>query len=63
MPKPAASAEPVDTPIDVGQFIENDAHAIPVAGLLASDSSLREAELTRAEWQQRLDDYLASPRP
>lgn len=58
MPKPAASAEPS---IDVGQFIENDAHAIPVAGLLASDPSLRDAELPRAEWQKRLADYLATP--
>ena len=58
---PRSETAPTDLPIPVGQFITDASHAIPVAGLLASDPALREAQLPRAEWEQRLADYLATP--
>ncbi len=36
---------------------------IPMAGLLASDPELTYARHTHEEWQELLDEYLASPRP
>lgn len=61
MSRTTPPAEPTEVLIPVGEFIESDSHAIPVAGLLASDPELREARLTRADWQTRLDEYLATP--
>ena len=58
---PRATATTADVEIPVGEFIESDAHAIPVAGLLASDPGLRDTRLTRAEWTARLAKYLATP--
>lgn len=44
-------------------FVASPAHAVGVAGLLADEPDLREAELTRSQWQRKLDTYLKSPRP
>lgn len=52
-----------DPGIPVVAFATDAATRVAVAGLLASDPSLADASLTRLEWQQRLDDYLTSPRP
>lgn len=49
-----------EAPVPVDQFATTARLAIPVAGLLASDPDLREAELTPSEWQARLDKYLKS---
>lgn len=50
--------------VNADGFIGGDAAlAVPFSGLLADDPALREAEFTRDEWQQLLDDYLKSPRP
>lgn len=36
---------------------------IPLAGLLADDPTLNDAELTDPQWRAALDEYLSSPRP
>lgn len=59
----AKDTAPVELPVPVGSFIQNAAHAIPVAGLLADKPELVDAQLTPADWQKALDAYLKSPRP
>lgn len=50
--------------LDATTYLAGDSQlAVSFAGLLADDTSLRTAELTRSEWDRRLAAYLSSPRP
>lgn len=59
-PKPKSD----ELAVTVDLFVGPDARrGIAVAGLLADQPDLREAELTEADWLKRLEAYLATPRP
>lgn len=64
-PKPPAApvAEP-EALVTVGVWVADvPSRAIPVAGLLADQPDLAEAELSEQDWQAALDAYSKSPRP
>jgi len=45
-------------------YLAGDASkAVPFSGLLASDPTLPDAELTAGDWDRLLAAYLDSPRP
>lgn len=60
MTKPL-KVDPAALLIPVGQFIESDAHAIPVASLLSRKPELRDAALTLEQWRAELDADQATP--
>lgn len=55
---------PTEPTISAPDFVANDfINNVPFAGLLSHDPKLRDAELTRTEWQKRLDAFLVTPTP
>ena len=57
-PKPTPKQSPVTS--DVWAYGSHD-RQVPLAGLLVDDPSLRGTSLTPADWQKRVDAYLAKP--
>lgn len=64
MPTEAKTQSTSPDVVDVQTWVAGDGpKQVAVAGLLASNRELHEAELTRDEWEAHLADYLDSPRP
>lgn len=64
--KPSAEAADDDAEavvIGAEQFAPDARTQIQLAGLLADQPELRDAQLTSEDWQGKLNAYLASPRP
>ena len=62
--KTAPPAEKVGEPLlTADDFTRDPSHAIPMAGLLASDPDLATARLTEGEWEARFHQYMTSERP
>lgn len=67
--KPTSPNPPADDTLDAPSTITaaawvagDGAKQVPLAGLLAHDPTLTDAELTAEDWQAKLDDYLDSER-
>lgn len=62
MSQPTKSTSPEPTFTAAHWAAGNGPLQVPLAGLLAADPELREAELTHADWTARLEEYLKSER-